>query len=141
MNNLLKFVLKNNPIPEDNLIAVLNAIKEEDRGVDLVHIVSVLIGIEPVMPYIPSKAFIDGKEATFVSYDLLRNRVGYTYHDLAKKWFKSQEAADVYSSGDNNYGYDYSYGEKPEYPFCGSREQDYTSSVDIQTWLNNALTD
>lgn len=138
MNNLLKFVLKNNPIPEDNLIAVLDSIK----GVDFVHVVSVLIGIEPVMPYIPSKAFIDGKEATFVSYDLLCNRVEYTYHSLAKKWFKTQEAADVYSSGGNHYGYDYSYDEKqPEYSFCGSREQEYTSSVELQTWLNNALTD
>ena len=137
MNNLLKFVLKNNPIPEDNLIAVLDSIK----GVDLVHVVSVLVGIDPVVPYIPSKASIDGKEATFVSYDLLFNRVEYTYRYLAKKWFKTQEAADVYSSGGNNYGYDYSYGEQPEYPFCGSREQDYNSSVDLQTWLNNALID
>lgn len=85
------------------------------------------------MPEIPTTSNV-AKDATFVSYNLLEDRVEYTYTRTETRYFKDQLDADLWANGQS--GYSGTYSQDEVFSLAATRERQDSSNCSLHCWLN-----
>ena len=143
MNAIENYALLHGEINKQNLVFILDALQECDYKFDVNNILAILLGlVDPVSVknQIPEFSMqMGGKKCTFKNYDLLRNRVEFTYDDVAVRWFKSQEDVNKFESGESYYNLDYKYSEKDNFTFKGTRHVVLENSCPLYDWMQDSV--
>jgi len=134
MKIITKFALKSHTVNYDKLIEVLEIL--ENRGlIDADHVSAYLLDLfNPVLPLPPTSLI--RMDAAIESYDLLTDRVNFTYLESIEMWFKTQEDADLYVSGRPRCSLDYAYAESEEYKYSGAHTFKANGICTREEWLN-----
>lgn len=110
--------------------AILDVFQDFDERVQGILAEKVLGIFE--MPEIPNTSNV-AKGATFVSYNLLADRVVYTHIRVDTRYFKNQAEADAWVTGKS--GYSGSYRQDDEYTIKVTKESQDQSYCSLQRWL------
>lgn len=85
------------------------------------------------MPEIPTTSNLS-KNATLVKYNLLDDKVDYTYVRVETRYFKTQAEANAWSTKESSYSG--AYRQDDEYSIEATREIQDSSNCSLYRWLN-----
>lgn len=88
------------------------------------------------MPEIPTTSNI-AKNATLVHYNLLDDRVEYTYTRVETRYFEDRDSADLWANGHGSYSG--CYAQDDRFTIEASRERQDTSTCSLHRWANKLL--
>lgn len=111
--------------------AVIDVFQDFDERVQAILAEKVLGIFE--MPEIPATSNV-AKDATLVKYNLLDDKVDYTYVRVETRYFKDALEADLWSNGQS--GYAGSYAQDDIFTIAATRERQDSSNCSLNRWLN-----
>lgn len=85
------------------------------------------------MPEIPVTSNV-AKDATLVKYNLLDDKVDYTYTRVETRYFEDIDSADHWADGHS--GYSGCYAQDDRFTVEATRERQDSSSCSLHRWLN-----
>lgn len=111
--------------------AILDVFQDFDERIQAILAEKVLGIFEK--PEIPATSDVD-KDATLVRYNLLADRVEYTYTHIDTRYFKTQAEADAWSTGKSSYSG--AYRQDDEYSIKATKDIQSSSYCSLYHWLN-----
>lgn len=111
--------------------AILDVFADFDERVQTILAEKVLGIFE--MPEFPSTSNI-AKNATFVRYNLIDDKVEYTYTRVETRYFKDVDSANNWANGRSSYSG--CYAQDDIFTIEETREQQDSSNCSLHRWLN-----
>lgn len=114
--------------------AILDVFADFDERVQTILAEKVLGIFE--MPEIPTTSNI-AKDATFVRYNLLDDRVEYTYTRVETRYFEYVDSANKWGNGQSSYSGCYTQDDR--FTIEATRERQDSSNCSLHRWTNKLL--